>query len=134
MSMKRIDVAVGVILRDTHVFISKRADALHQGGKWEFPGGKREAHESFEEALARELKEETAIDVRSASKLTQITFDYPDKMVTLDVHLVESFEGEPRQLEGQLAKWVSIEELDNYDFPKANKEIVALLKKRCLLS
>lgn len=130
INMKRVDVAVGVILRDTHVFISKRADTLHQGGKWEFPGGKREDNETFEEALARELREETAIEVKASSKFTQVTFDYPDKMVTLDVYLVESFDGEPEQLEGQIAQWVAIEDLDNYDFPTANKQIVSLLKQR----
>ena len=51
--MKIVDVAVGVIKRGDKIYISKRADGLHQGGKWEFPGGKREANETIEQALAR---------------------------------------------------------------------------------
>ena len=125
--MKRIEVAVGVILRDDHVFISKRADDLHQGGKWEFPGGKREQDESIEQALARELKEEIGIEVDASTPLVTITHDYSDKQVTLDVHIVENFSGQPTQLEGQEARWVSITDLADYQFPEANKVIVEKL-------
>ncbi len=54
--MKQVHVAVGVVRRDNTFFICKRADHQHQGGKWEFPGGKVEAGESVEEALDRELQ------------------------------------------------------------------------------
>ena len=128
--MKRIEVAVGVILREGQVFISKRADDLHQGGKWEFPGGKREQDESIEQALARELKEEIGIEINGSSPLVTITHDYTDKQVTLDVHTVEDFTGQPTQLEGQEARWVSIQDLADYQFPEANKVIVEKLMKR----
>ena len=125
--MKRIEVAVGVILREGQVFISKRADALHQGGKWEFPGGKREQGESYEQALSRELQEEIGIEVISSNPLMTITHDYSDKQVTLDVHVVDKFNGEAKQLEGQEARWVDINSLVDYQFPEANKVIVEKL-------
>ncbi|MCC2616461.1 8-oxo-dGTP diphosphatase MutT [Aestuariibacter halophilus] len=128
--MQRIEVAVGVILRDEKVFISRRADHLHQGGKWEFPGGKREADETFEQALCRELREEVGIDVETQRPLMQIRHDYPDKQVTLDVRTVTAFRGEPRQQEGQEALWVSVSDLHRYTFPKANLAIVNALQQR----
>ena len=67
--MKIVEVAVGVIKRDNKIYISKRADDLHQGGKWEFPGGKREANETIEQALVRELSEEIGIQVPSKATL-----------------------------------------------------------------
>ncbi|MGJ8681098.1 8-oxo-dGTP diphosphatase MutT [Paraglaciecola sp.] len=125
--MKVVDVAVGVIKKDNHIFISKRANELHQGGKWEFPGGKRELGESIEQALVRELGEEIGIKVNSQTELLLIEHDYGDKKVRLHVRLVEDFVGEAKQLEGQQAKWVAIEALYQYEFPEANVEIIKAL-------
>lgn len=125
--MKRIVVAVGVVLRNHEVFISHRDSSRHQGGKWEFPGGKVEDNESVSDALLRELKEEINIDVISQQPFMVIEFDYPDKHVSLDIHLVTEFAGEPKQLEGQEARWVALQDLGNYEFPEANKPIVEKL-------
>lgn len=130
--MSNIVVAVGVILRDDKVFISRRADDRHQGGKWEFPGGKQEPEETIEQALARELAEECNIEVLATEYLLSIAHDYPDKSVTLEVYLVTDFTGEARQLEQQLARWVSISELAEYNFPAANKVIIEALQDRYL--
>ena len=126
--MKRVEVAVGVIRKDNQIYISKRADALHMGGKWEFPGGKKEQNETMEQALVRELKEEVGIDVLSQREMMVINFDYPDKQVSLDIRIVEKFAGEPEHKEGQLARWVAIEELHTYEFPEANRVIVNKLQ------
>lgn len=126
--MKTIEVAVGVVLRDGMIFISKRADDLHQGGKWEFPGGKRESGESMADALSRELREEIGIQVKQHSPLLVIEHDYGDKRVILDVQLVKKFDGEPGHLEGQITQWAAISELHNYNFPEANKAIVEKLQ------
>lgn len=122
--MKTVEVAVGVIKQNNKIFISKRADDLHQGGKWEFPGGKREPNESIEQALARELNEEIGIIVTTQIPFMVIEHDYGDKKVRLDVRVVESFEGQASQQEGQLAKWVEIKDLVNYNFPNANQEVI----------
>lgn len=127
--MKVVEVAVGVIKRGDKIYISKRADILHQGGLWEFPGGKREQQESIEQALCRELLEEVNITVLEQQALMVIQHDYGDKKVKLDVRLVEQFLGEPSPQENQLAQWVNIDELNNYEFPQANLPIIEHLMK-----
>jgi 8-oxo-dGTP diphosphatase len=122
--MKIVEVAVGVIKRDNKIYISKRADDLHQGGKWEFPGGKREDHETIEQTLTRELSEEIGIQVTQQSPFMLIEHDYGDKKVRLDVRLVENFEGVPSHLEGQKSQWVDINDLSQFTFPDANKVII----------
>ncbi len=125
--MKIVEVAVGVIKRDNKIYISKRADVLHQGGKWEFPGGKREANESIEQALVRELSEEIGIQVTKQSHFMLIEHDYGDKKVRLNVRLVEDFVGEASHQEGQQSQWVCITDLSQFtfpDFPDANKVII----------
>ena len=126
--MKIVEVAVGVIKRGEMIFVSQRGESLHQGGKWEFPGGKRETDESIEQALCRELLEEINIQVRNQQPLMVIEHDYGDKKVRLDVRIVEDFAGEPCHQENQQACWVAISELHNYEFPAANKPIVEALQ------
>ena len=126
---KRVEVAVGVILRDSKVFLTKRANNTHQGGKWEFPGGKKESTETIEQALIRELQEEVDIRVTKPSLLLNIRHDYPDKSVSLDVFVVEGFDGEPSSQEGLLSQWVDIQQLSEIDFPEANKPIVEKLNQ-----
>lgn len=122
--MKIVEVAVGVIKRSNKIYISKRSDDLHQGGKWEFPGGKREVNETIEQTLTRELSEEIGIQVIQQSSFMLIEHDYGDKKVRLDVRLVENFEGEPKHQEGQKSQWVDIKDLSQFTFPEANKAII----------
>lgn len=124
--MKRVHVAAAVIRSpDGKILIARRADAQHQGGLWEFPGGKVEEGESVQTALSRELEEELGIVVSAARPLIKIAHDYPDKRVLLDVWEVSSFTGEPHGAEGQPLAWVSNRELPGYAFPAANRPIVA---------
>lgn len=104
--------------------ISLRHADLHQGGLWEFPGGKIEASETAEQALARELKEELNITVTAATPLITVNHQYPDRLVRLNVFLVEQFSGEAKSLEGQPLKWVAPNELEHYAFPAANQPII----------
>ncbi len=129
-----IDVAVGAIVLGDAVLIAKRAAHQHQGGLWEFPGGKWQVGETGFEALCRELKEELAIGVVSARPLIRLTHDYGDKKVTLSVWRVESFTGLPgfagerMGAEGQPLKWAKIAQLDPDHFPVANKSIIHALQ------
>ena len=120
-----LQVAVGVI-RNTagEILVSRRDQSADQGGLWEFPGGKVEIGETFECALARELKEELNISVEKASPLIRINFSYPDLAVILDVWSVEEFSGPVKACEGQPFKWVAPGKLNNYAFPAANKPII----------
>lgn len=124
--MKRVHVVAAVIRgNDGRILIAKRADEQHQGGLWEFPGGKVESDEAIEAALARELSEELGIVPTAAQPLIQIMHDYPDKQILLDVWNVSAFQGEPHGAEGQPLMWVTNRQLLEYQFPAANKPIVA---------
>ena len=123
--LKRVHVAAAVIRRaDGQILLAKRADQQHQGGLWEFPGGKVEAGESVIAALHRELQEELGIGVTAARPLIKVRHDYADKQVLLDVWEVSGFSGEPHGAEGQPLAWVSPRQLPEYEFPAANQPIV----------
>lgn len=125
---KHIHVAAGVILNSQRqVLLALRPKDKHKGGLWEFPGGKVEAGESVQDALARELQEEINLVVLEASPFLVIDHDYGDKQVTLDVWLVSHFSGEPHGSEGQEIAWVEIADLHRYQFPEANAGIVVAL-------
>ncbi|KAF7788320.1 8-oxo-dGTP diphosphatase [Pseudoalteromonas rubra] len=130
MTKKIVNVAVGVIIRDAQFFVCKRAKEQHQGGLWEFPGGKIEAQETVTEALARELKEEIGIDVHSSEHLLTIEHDYGDKQVKLEVHKVEDFSGHAEGLEGQASQWANWNKLNQLAFPAANVAILEALAQQ----
>lgn len=128
--MGLLHVAVGVILDvDQRILITRRAAHSHQGGLWEFPGGKVEAGESVQCALARELREELGIEIGAVTPLLEVQHDYSDKGVLLDVWLVREFSGTASPCEGQPLLWVDYQELQSYRFPEANSAIVEALKK-----
>lgn len=143
---KLVHVAVGVIFEKGRILIAKRADHQHQGGLWEFPGGKVEPGESVQVALQRELEEELGLQssIEDMRPLITIPFNYPDKSVLLDVWSVyggvmpETDDVERGLIgkEGQPLRWVYQAELADYEFPKANKVIVdaLLLPKQIAIS
>jgi 8-oxo-dGTP diphosphatase len=127
--MNPLQVAVGVVKNsEGKILISLRHADLHQGGLWEFPGGKIEPFETAESALVRELKEELNIAVTAATPLITIRHQYPDRFVQLNVFLVEQFSGEVQSCEGQPFEWVAPAELEQYEFPAANRPIVTAAK------
>lgn len=120
-----VHVAVGVI-RDGNgnILLTQRAKHVHQGGLWEFPGGKLEANETVTQALRRELQEEVGITVQTAKPLIKINHHYPDLRVLLDVWQVTDFSGVAEACEGQAMQWVEPRQLSNYPFPAANLPII----------
>ena len=123
--MAEVHVVVGVI-RDDHgrVLVSRRHADSHQGGLWEFPGGKVEPGETVQRALHRELEEELGISITSTSALIEVRHDYGDKRVLLDVWWVDAFSGTARGREGQPLRWVEPADLAALAFPAANLPIV----------
>ncbi|MCV6590486.1 MAG: Nudix family hydrolase [Marinobacterium sp.] len=132
--MKKLIHVVAAVIQDKcgHILLAQRPVDKHQGGLWEFPGGKVEAGEPAVDALCRELDEELGITLRNAMPLIRIPHHYPDKSVLLDVYTVDAFEGEPYGREGQPVRWIAPAELVDYEFPAANKPVVtaALLADR----
>jgi 8-oxo-dGTP diphosphatase len=123
--MTAVHVAVGVILDGAdNILLTRRAMDSHQGGLWEFPGGKVEEGESLRSALARELREELGIEIGATHPLLEVRHDYGDKRVLLDVHVIRDFSGDAEGLEGQPLAWVPVDELARYEFPAANEPIV----------
>jgi len=129
MRDKLTHVAVGVVQNaKAEILITKRPGHLHQGGLWEFPGGKLEQDEDVFDALQRELKEEVGITIDSAEPLIQIPFHYPDKSVLLDVLCIKAFSGTATGLEGQALQWVPQSQLAEFSFPLANQAIINALR------
>ncbi|ACS84470.1 8-oxo-dGTP diphosphatase MutT [Musicola paradisiaca] len=129
MALKPLSVAVGIIRNLEHeFFIACRPEGVHMAGKWEFPGGKVEAGETPEQALVRELREETGIDVVNPQHLENKTFPAGERLITLHFFLVEEWRGEPYGREGQRSRWLTVEQLDADEFPPANAEMIRWLK------
>lgn len=129
MHSRIVHVAVAAIPNDLGEYLlTRRPDHVHQGGLWEFPGGKVEADESVEVALARELREELGITPREWAPLIRIRHSYPDKQVLLDVFRVMQFSGEPHGCEGQPFAWVAPTNFGAYPLPEANRSIADALR------
>ncbi len=123
--MKLVHVAVGVLIdRQQRVLVALRNANAHQGGLWEFPGGKCEAGEDISEALRREFFEEIGIEVMRDVPLCDIRHDYGDKQVWLEVRRILDYRGEPTGKEGQAIRWQKLGDLNAEDFPAANKAII----------
>ncbi|HIO93217.1 MAG TPA: Nudix family hydrolase [Leucothrix mucor] len=121
---------VAAVIRDKNnlILIAQRASKQHQGGKWEFSGGKVENGETAQQALARELDEELGIQIAAATPLIQVHHHYPDLSVFLDIYEVTAWQGEAYGKEGQAVRWVSLNEMSDYSFPAANKPILQALQ------
>lgn len=120
-----VHVAVAVIVnQDDEVCISLRHKDSHQGGLWEFPGGKVERHETIEQALIREIKEELDLDIVESRQLITINHNYQDKRVCLHVNRVLRYRGQAIGVEGQRVKWLPVCQLSSIDFPAANLAII----------
>ena len=122
-----IEVAAAILRRGETILIAQRRANDHLAHFWEFPGGKREPGETFEQCLTRELREELAIGARVGQLVYDVTHDYPDRTIRLCFFECELVEGEPQPIHCQAFRWVRLEELGNYSFPPADDELIGLL-------
>lgn len=104
--MRRFDVAAGILWNGTEVLITRRHDHDHQGGRWEFPGGKRHFGETMEECLRREFQEELGIDVEVGPLWRALSHLYPDRTVSLYFHFCSNASAPPRPLDVAELRWV----------------------------
>lgn len=127
-TQKTIEVSAGLVFRDGKLLITQRFADSHLGGLWEFPGGKREAGESFEDCLRRELQEELGIEVEVGEVIESLTHAYPEKTVHLKFFRCRWVANEPQALGCPAFKWVDVSELKSHSFPAADAQLLNRLK------
>ena len=127
----QIDVAAGLVFRDGKLLITQRHAGVHLGGLWEFPGGKLEPGETFEQCLTRELREELGIEVAVGDLVESLTHEYSEKIVHLRFYRCQWQEHEPQLLGCSAFRWVTVGELKDYAFPAADARLIGLLEAGC---
>lgn len=125
---KQIGVAV-IWNEQNQILIDRRKPEGLLGGLWEFPGGKLEPDETVEDCIRREIQEELGITIAVGDRLITVDHAYSHFRVTLNVHHCHHLSGDPQPIECDEVRWVSLEELDDYPFPKANVQIIEALKQ-----
>ena len=123
---KQIGVAV-IWNNKGEVLIDRRPEDGLLGGLWEFPGGKLEPKETVEDCIVREIKEEIGIEIAVGSHLITVDHAYTHFKVSLMVHHCQYLSGEPQTLACEEIRWVKLDTLNDYPFPKANKQIIEAL-------
>jgi A/G-specific adenine glycosylase len=122
-------IGVAVIWNDREqILIDRRRQEGLLGGLWEFPGGKLEPGETVEACIVREIQEELGIEISVGDRLITVDHTYTHFRVTLYVHHCRYIRGEPQPLECDEIRWVTLAEIDQYPFPKANVQIIEALR------
>jgi len=123
-----VEVSAALIFRDGKILITRRHAGSHLGGLWEFPGGKREPDETFEQCLVRELREELGVDSAVGELFEEVTHAYREKTVRLKFFICRLVRGEPQPLGCAAVKWAGKSELDYHDFPAADARLLDKLR------
>ena len=126
-NQKCIEVSAALIFRDGKLLITRRHAGTHLGGLWEFPGGKREPGETFEQCLVREIREELGVKISVGELFEEISHDYPEKSVHLKFFICKLLAGEPQPLDCAGIRWVDAAELAGFKFPAADAQLLARL-------
>ena len=119
------EVVAALIWRGEKFMICQRPAHKARGFLWEFVGGKVEAGETKEQALIRECQEELNVLLSVGDVFMDVIHEYPDLMVHLTLFHATIAEGEPQKLEHNDIRWITPEEISNYDFCPADEEIFA---------
>lgn len=111
------------------MLIAQRCEGDSFGSYWEFPGGKKNADETFEQCVIREIREELGIAVKVHEKLLDIRKKFRSRTIWLHFYMCSHVAGDPRPIECQNVRWVDLTELRNFSFPPANEIVIARLLK-----
>lgn len=128
--MNMVEVAAGLVFKQGKLLIAQRQPDSHLGGLWEFPGGKREPNETWEQCLARELHEELGIQVEVGSEIESLTHAYQEKTIHLRFFKCRLTCGEPRNILCAAWKWITVDELASHSFPPADARLLQTLRGR----
>jgi mutator protein MutT len=124
----RVEVSAALIFHGGKLLITRRHSKSHLGGLWEFPGGKREPGETFEQCLVREIREEVGVEISVGQLFEEIAHDYPEKSVHLKFFSCQLLAGEPQPVDCAAVQWVTKSELADFEFPAADRQLLAKLK------
>ena len=125
------DIAVGLVFDEAgRLLIQRRPDDAMLGGLWEFPGGKCEDGESPDAACRRELQEELGITVETDALFYTLKHAYSHFKITLHAYPCRIVDGTPTPEIDQPMQWVTVDELADYAFPRANRKLIEELKRR----
>jgi len=124
-----IEVSAALIFHEGKLLITQRHAGAHLGGLWEFPGGKREAGETFEACLVREIREELGVEIAVGELFEEVRHDYPEKSVHLKFFVCRLIFGEPKAIDCAAVKWVDKAGLDAHEFPAADGRLLEKLKE-----
>lgn len=122
-----IEVVAGVIYKDNKFLITQRNLKKAQGGLWEFPGGKVEKGESYENALTREIKEEFNANIEVKEYIGENIHHYPEKDIKLLFYKARLLSEKIELLEHEDYKWITKEDKDNFEFAGADKVVFDLI-------
>jgi mutator protein MutT len=127
--VETVEVAAALIQDGTgRYLIARRREGTHLAGLWEFPGGKREANETLEACLRRELAEELGGEFEVGEKVDTVRWEYPEKTVVLHFYRCRLERGPIEPRGGQAVEWVPPARLGDYEFPPADLALIARLR------
>jgi 8-oxo-dGTP diphosphatase len=126
--MKTIRVVAAVIIENAKVFATQRGYGEYKDG-WEFPGGKIEAGETAEQALAREIQEELNTKIAVQEEIGTVEWDYPDFHLRMQCFRCRVRSGELILNEHEAARWLTAETLREVDWLPADREILEQVEK-----
>ena len=123
------EVVAALIWEDNRFLACQRPAHKARGLLWEFVGGKVEPGETREQALIRECQEELAVTVAVQDVFMEVDHVYPDLTVHLTLFNASIAEGIPQKIEHNDLRWITVEEIDQYEFCPADEEILRRLKE-----
>lgn len=127
MELDAVSVVAALIRRGDRFLICRRPREKVRGLLWEFAGGRVEPGETPEEALRRECREELELSVTPLSVYAELTYPYPDMKVHLTLFNAAA-EGEPRCIEHDALRWITPDEIPQYEFCPADREILLRMR------
>ena len=128
MAGNPVKVAAGLVFKNDELLISKRPESVHLGGLWEFPGGKLEIGETYEDCVIREIYEELGIEVKVDYIFEEVLHQYGDITVFIKFFICKLLRGEPKKIQCSDFVWVKRNDLGIYDFPSADIKIINRLR------
>ena len=123
-----VRIAIGIVLDQRLLLITRRPDHTVLAGLWEFPGGKVEPDETEDQCVVRELREEVGLEVRVVASFTDLNHHYDHGRVRLSPRLCRVVSGQPRPLQVADLKWIDPSQLSDHRFPEANGPLLEAIE------